>query len=313
MVTLADLRAAQAYLAGHIHRTPTVSAASLGAPFDIRLLFKAELFQKTGSFKVRGVLNKLRTLTEAERARGLVSLSAGNHAQALAWGASHAGTHAVIVMPAGAVTSKIDATRGYAGEVVLTDRPLLEVCRELQEERQLTLVHPFDDPLVIAGAGTVGLEIVDATPDAATVLVPIGGGGLASGVAAAVKHVHPAMRVIGVEPEGSDVMAQSLAAGRPVQLEHSNTVADGLAAPFAGEHTFAHVRRFVDGVVRVSDEAVREAMRLILQRAKLAAEPAGAAAYAALLEQRVELEPGQRVVCIVSGGNVDIEVLKQLL
>ena len=312
MVSVTDIERARARLAGRLHRTPTVSATSLGARVGARLWLKAELFQKTGSFKPRGVLNKLLTLSDAERRRGFVSLSAGNHAQALAWGAAQVGSHAVVIMPARAARSKIDATRAYGGEVVLTERPLLDVCHEVRDERRLVLVHPFDDPVVIAGAGTVGLEVLEDAAEVRTVVVPVGGGGLLSGVAAAIKGSRSDVRVVGVEPEGSDVMSRSLAAGRPERLERSDTIADGLAAPFVGEVTLAHTQRFVDEVVRVSEEAIQEAMRALLRRAKLVCEPAGAASYAALLEAR--LDPGEgQVVCIVSGGNVDDEVLRRVL
>jgi len=312
MVTLSDLQAARSRLVGRVHRTPLLSARSLGEQVGARLWLKAELFQKTGSFKPRGVLNKLLTLSEADRGRGLVSLSAGNHAQALAWGAAQLGEHAVVIMPARAARSKVEATKAYGGEVILTEQPLLEVCEQVRAERGLVLVHPFDDPVVIAGAGTVGLEVSEDSPGVGTVIVPVGGGGLISGVAAALKGGRHDIRVIGVEPEGSDVMSRSLASGHPEQLGRSETIADGLAAPFVGDHTLAHTKQFVDRVVRVSDDAIRAAMRRLLERAKLVVEPAGAASYAALLEEQVE--PGDDpVVCIVSGGNVDPALLRQVL
>ncbi len=314
MLELPDILAARERIAGRVHRTPTLSARSLGEPAGVRLHLKAELLQKTGSFKVRGVLNKLLGMDPAECARGLVSLSAGNHAAALAWGASAVGTRAAIVMPATAVQSKIDATRSYGGEVVLTDGNLLEACLALQKERGLTLVHPFDDPLIMAGQGTIGLEIVEDLPDVEVVLVPVGGGGLVSGIAAAIKRGHPAVRVVGVEPRGADIVYRSLKAGKPLRLEgRPNTVADGLAAPFAGEHTQAQIQRDVDDVVLVDDDAILRALKLIMERAKLVPEPAGAAAVAALLCGAVKPEPGSTVVCVVSGGNVDTTLLRRIL
>lgn len=314
MIELSDVLTARERIAGRVHRTPTLSARSLGDMAGVRLHLKAELLQKTGSFKVRGVLNKLLAMDPAERSRGLVSLSAGNHAAALAWGAGAVGTRAAIVMPATAVQSKIDATRAYGGEVVLTDGNLLDTCLALQKERGLTLVHPFDDPLVIAGQGTIGMEILEDVPDVELVLVPVGGGGLLSGIAAALKGRRPDTWVVGVEPTGADIVYRSLKAGKPLRLEtRPNTVADGLAAPFAGEHTQAQIQRDVDDVVLVDDEAILRALKLIMERAKLVPEPAGAAAFAALLAGAVKPEPGAVVVCVVSGGNVDPALLRRIV
>ena len=314
MVELSDILIARDRIAGRVHRTPLLSARSLGEPAVVRLHLKAELLQKTGSFKVRGVLNKLLAMDPAERSRGLVSLSAGNHAAALAWGARAVGTTAAIVMPATAVQSKIDATRAYGGEVVLTQGNLLDACLSLQRERGLTLVHPFDDPAVIAGQGTTGLEILEDLPDVDLVLVPVGGGGLLSGIAAAIKGRRPDTRVVGVEPTGADIVYRSLKAGKPLRLEGKpRTVADGLAAPFAGEHTQAQIGRDVDEVVLVEDEAILRALKLIMERAKLVPEPAGAAGFAALLAGAVTTDPGQCLACVVSGGNVDPALLRRIL
>jgi threonine dehydratase len=278
-----------------------------------RLVLKAELLQKTGSFKPRGVLSKLLAMDPAARNRGLVSLSAGNHAAALAWGAAAVGTKAAIVMPATAVPSKINATRAYGGEVVLTAGNLMEACLALQQERNLTLVHPFDDPLVMAGQGTIGLEILEDVPDADLIVVPVGGGGLLSGIAAAIKARRPQARVVGAEPTGADIVYRSLQAGKPLRLEGKpNTIADGLAAPFAGEHTQAQIQRDVDDLVLVTDDAILAALKLIMERAKLVPEPAGAAAVAALLSGAVKPKAGSVVVCVVSGGNVDPALLKRL-
>jgi threonine dehydratase len=279
----------------------------------VELHLKAELFQKTGSFKPRGLLHKLKKLPPDARERGLISISAGNAAAALAWGASRLGAHATVVMPAGAATSKVEATRAYGGEVVPTEGDLLATCRALEAERGLTFVHPFDDLDVMAGHGTVGLEILEDLPDAGLVVVPVGGGGLIGGMAAAIKAVHPATRVVGVEPVGAPAMTRSLAAGEPIHLDRLDTIADGLAAPFAGEHTLAHVQAFVDDVVTVEDEAIIEALRLLLTRTTLLAEPSGAAALAALTAGAVELPTGKAVVCVVSGGNVDVELLREVL
>ncbi len=312
LLELGDVEDARDRIAGRVHRTPLLSATSLGDLFGIRLSVKAELFQKTGSFKPRGVFNKLLQMGDADLARGLVSISAGNHAAALAYGARAVGARATIVMPSGALPSKIEATRSYGGEVVLTDGDLLEECLRIKEARGSTLVHPFDDPDVIAGQGTVGLEILEDAPDVEAILVPVGGGGLISGIAAAVKLQRPDVRVIGVEPSTADAMTRSLAEGRPMSIGHPVTVADGLAAPFAGEHTLRHVKRFVDRVVRVSDEDIVAALGLVFQRTKLAAEPSGAAGIAAL-GGHLDLRAGTRVVCVITGGNLDLGRLKDML
>jgi threonine dehydratase len=313
LVSLDDIHAARAVIGDRLHRTPVVTSAWLGARAGARVSLKLELFQRTGSFKPRGVLNTLATLGTPERERGVISISAGNHAQAVAWGASAIGVRSTIVMPATAVRTKVEATRGYGGEVIQTDGDLMGTALELQRERDLVLVHPFDDPRIIAGAGTVGLEILEDVPDVETVVVACGGGGLISGVAAAVRAVRPDARIIGVEPSGANAMAQSLAKGEPVRLTSISTIADGLAAPFAGRHTLAHVQALVDRIVEVDDGDIIAGMRALMERCKLLPEPAGAAATGALLAGRIDVRPGERIVLIVSGGNVDLARLKQLL
>lgn len=314
MIEISDVLAARDRIAGRVHRTPLLSASAIGAMAGVRLHLKAELFQKTGSFKPRGVVNKLLAMNPAERAQGLISLSAGNHAAALAWGATATGTKATIVMPSTAVPFKIEATKGYGGEVVLTDGNLLDTCLALQRERDLTLVHPFDDPLIMAGQGTIGLEILEDLPDLDVVMVPVGGGGLLGGIAAAIKAQRGEVRVIGVEPTGADIVHRSLQAGKPLRLEgRPTTVADGLAAPFAGVHTQAQIQRDVDEVVLVEDDAILHALKTIMERAKLVVEPAGAAAVAALLTGAVRLPADSTVVCVISGGNVDPALLRRIL
>jgi threonine dehydratase len=313
LLELEDVERARARIGGRVHVTPVMASTTVGNELGVRLHLKAELFQKTGSFKPRGVFSKLLSMDPAAWSRGLVSLSAGNHAAALAYGAAAVGAAATIVMPASAAPSKVEATRRYGGEVVQTDGSLLDTCLALQRERHLTLVHPFDDLAVMAGQGTVGLELLEQVPGAGLVVVPVGGGGLISGIAAAVKLQHPSVRVVGVEPEGADAMSRSLEQGAPAHLEKVDTIADGLAPPFAGEHTFRHVQRFVDELVRVTDREIVDALRVLLQRCKLAAEPSGAASLAALLSSRVTPAPGSTVVCVISGGNAGLDVLKQLL
>jgi threonine dehydratase len=312
-ISVNDARRAQAVIGTRLHRTPVMQSTFLGNAVGARVVLKLELFQRTGSFKPRGVLNALNALDAGARQRGVVSLSAGNHAQALAWGATTLGISSTIVMPATAVRSKVDATKAYGGEVIQTEGDLLATTLELQRSRDLTLIHPFDDPRVIAGQGTVGLEILEDVPDVDVVVVGCGGGGLLSGIAAVVKQSRPGVRVVGVEPTGAAAMRQSLDAGHAVRLERMNTIADGLAAPFAGILTFEHVRAFVDDVVTIEDSEILDGMRALMQRCKILPEPAGAAATGALLTGRLTIPSGASVVSVVSGGNVDLERLRSLL
>jgi threonine dehydratase len=275
---------------------------------------KCESFQKTGSFKARGALNKVLSLAPSEREKGLVTVSAGNHAQAVAWAAAIAGVSCVVVMPTGAPASKIDAVRGYGAEVVLHDdrTTLFDRLNEVREERGLTFVHPFDDPTVLAGAGTTGLEILEDVPDADVVIVPVGGGGLLGGTASAIKQIRPGTRVVAVELEAGPGLAPALAAGRPVPAPRPATLADGMTPPFVGALPLEIAREAVDDVVGVSESAIREAMTLLFTRVKVVVEGAGAAATAALLSGRVKVPRGSRVVALVSGGNVDLSVVAGL-
>jgi threonine ammonia-lyase medium form len=308
-----DILDARGVIAGRLHRTPVMGSSYLGGQVGVKLCFKLELFQKTGSFKPRGVLNKLHHLSPEDKQKGVITVSAGNHGQALAWAATQSGIPATVVMPATSLPSKIEATRGYGGEVVLTKTDLLETLLTIQEERDLTLVHPFDDPMIIAGQGTVGLEILEDAPEVDAAIVGVGGGGLISGIATALKADKPKVKVIGVEPEGASAMTQSLQRGEIVHLDRVNTVADGLAAPFAGQHTLAHVQTYVDDMVIVSDQEIVEAMGLILERCKVVAEPAAASTLAALLSGKINLPQGSTAVCVLSGGNIGRERLKTLL
>jgi len=313
LVGIGDILAAREVITGRLHRTPTARTGSLGDRAGVRLLLKLEMFQKTGSFKPRGVLNRLRHLSPEEKRKGVITLSAGNHAQALAWGASQEGIASTVVMPAKAPRSKIEAARGYGGDVVLTHGDLLGACQTIQKQRDLVLIHPFDDPWIIAGQGTVGMEILEEVPNLDAVIVGVGGGGLISGVAAAVKAVRPLASVFGVEPEGASAMSRSLERGEPIRLERVETIADGLAAPFAGRLTLAHVQELVDGMVTVTDGQIAEAMGLILERCKVLAEPAGAASVAALLSRKLDALRGATVVCILGGGNVDRDGMRTYL
>jgi threonine dehydratase len=302
VITLEDVRAARETIGDSLHRTPVFSSATLGP----RVYLKAELFQRTGSFKPRGVLTNLASLSLDEKARGVIGISAGNHAAALAYGAALEGVSALLVMWHGASEQKIEATRAYGADVDLAASGPAEAfdrLAELTADSGRTLVHPFDSPPTIAGQGTVGLEIVEDVPDADVVVVPIGGGGLIAGVATAVKGHRPGARVIGVEPERSNAMRAALDAGVPVRLEPVS-IADGLNAPFAGDNTLPIVRDLVDDVVLVTEDEIADGTRFLYGRAKLACEPAGAAATAALLAGKIPHEQGESVVVVVSGGNV---------
>ncbi len=311
---LEHLQEAQARISSALHRTPTFSSHTLSERVGRPVLLKCENLQKTGSFKVRGALNLVLELDDEARSRGVVTISAGNHAQAVAWAAARAGISATVVMPANASPTKAQATAEYGAEVILqgTILDVFDLALEIAEDRGLTFLHAFDDPFLIAGQGTVGLELLDDVPDVATVVVPVGGGGLISGVALAVANLAPAARVFGVEPHGACAMRKSLDKGEAVHLESVDTIADGLGAPMAGELTFEVVRRHVEDVVLVSDDEIREAMSFILARTKLLVEPAGAAGVAALLAGKIPLANGP-VVVILSGGNVDLDRLPDLL
>jgi threonine dehydratase len=310
-VTLADIREARVRIAGRVHRTPMLTSQTLAREAGGPVFLKAENLQKTGSFKSRGATNAIRRLGPEARARGIVTISAGNHAQAVAYAAAPEGVRCVVVMPAGAAESKVAACRAYGAEVVLHGdvTEAWALFERLQVEQGLVPVHPFDHPDVIAGQGTVGLEIYEDVPDASLVVVPIGGGGLISGIATALGELNLQTRIVGVEPTGSNAMRAALAAGRPVRLARIESIADGLGAPSVSERTLEIVRRRVDGVVEVSDDQIIAAMRLILGRAKLLVEPAGAAGAAALLAGLVRPGGGPTVV-VLSGGNVDLERLK---
>jgi len=309
MPTLDDIRQAARELEGRIHRTPMLTSSALNERFGADLVLKAELFQKTGSFKVRGLLTKLLRLSAAERERGVITVSAGNAAGALAWAARDAGVPATVVMAKTAVQAKIDAARGYGATVELVEGDLMAQYERIKDERQLTGVHPFDDEDVITGHGSLGLELLADLPDLGTVLVPVGGGGLISGVATALKLVKPEIRVIGIEPQQADVVSRSLEAGEPQKLATARSIADGLAAPVCGTRNFPLIQRYVDQIVRVSEDALLEATRLVMSRTKLALEPAAAAPFAALLEGTIHLDHATTAATVVSGGNLDVSKL----
>ncbi|MEX2282288.1 MAG: threonine/serine dehydratase [Gemmatimonadota bacterium] len=315
MTGLDDIRDARTSGAGRIHRTPLFGSMALSQRTGVDLLLKAEFLQKTGSFKVRGVLHKIRQLTPAQKAAGLVSVSAGNHAAALAFAASAEGVKSTIVMPATASPVKVQASRDYGGEIILHGKAAdaFDKMEELRDQYGYTLIHPYNDHDIIAGHGTVGLEIMEDMPDTDVVIVPIGGGGLIAGVAAAVKAMRPEARVYGVEPHGAPTVRAALDANEIVRLESIQTIADGLAAPMSGDIVMEHIRQLVDDVVLVSDEEIKDAVRTLLVRCKFMVEPAGAAGLAALLNGHIPVSTGERVVVVLSGGNLDLERLRALL
>ena len=312
MVTLDDVRAARETIGGRLHRTPTFTSRTLSERVGADVRLKAELLQVTGSFKPRGVLTKLASLTPAEKAAGVIAISAGNHAQAVAWAAAAEGIDALVVMWRGASEQKIAGAKAYGASVdteASGSPEAFERLEQLTAETGRTLVHPFDDPLVQAGQGTVGLELLEDAPETTTIVVPVGGGGLISGIAAAAAG---RARVVAVEPEQSPAMHEALMAGEPVPV-HPTSIADGLGAPFAGRN--AHAVCVEHGVecVLVTEAEIEDGFRFLYARAKLACEPAGAAAVAALLAGKVRLEAGSTVAAIVSGGNVDAQTAVAIL
>lgn len=317
MVDLDDIRLAQRRLEGVVVRTPLVPYPCSSA--ERCLYFKPESLQPVGSFKLRGAYNKITSLPEKEKARGVVTYSSGNHAQGVAYAARELGVRSVIVMPRGASQAKLERTKELGAQVVLVGEGSSErkvKAEELAAEYGCALVPPYDDEALVAGQGTVGLEIMENLPEVGAVLVPVGGGGLISGVAAAIKLSNPEVHLIGVEPELAPDARASLRSGRIVELspeEASRTIADGLRPQRLGEVTFAHIRSFVDDIVTVSDEEIREAMRRLAFEAKLVAEPSGAVAFAAYLFRPEEIPPAQFSTVVISGGNVEPWLLRQVL
>jgi threo-3-hydroxy-L-aspartate ammonia-lyase len=316
MIDIQDIRAAAARLDGIAHRTPVIRSRTLDREIGAKAFLKAEALQRTGSFKFRGAYNKIASLPESERARGVIAFSSGNHAQAVALAASLLGARATIVMPEDAPPLKLAATRGYGAEVVTYDRYGADreaIALRLAEDRGLTLVPPFEDPLVIAGQGTAALELLEQAGPVDVLLAPVSGGGLIAGCAVAVKAVHPATRVIGVEPEAGDDYRRSLAAGERIEIEVPRTIADALQVTVPGELTFEINRRLLDGVLTVSDAELVEAIRFSFERLKLVVEPGGSAGLAALLAGKVDVAAGERVCAILSGGNLDPVLAGRLL
>lgn len=283
---------------------------------EAEIYLKPENLQHTGSFKLRGAYYKISQLSPEEKAKGVIACSAGNHAQGVALGATHNGIKSLICLPAGAPLSKIEATKALGAEVCLVPGVYDDAYAkaiELQKEHGYTFVHPFDDPLVIAGQGTIGLEIIQELPDVDTVIVPIGGGGLISGVAFALKTIKPDVRVIGVQAAGAPSMAESVAKNERVRLDTVSTIADGIAVKEPGVNTFEMVRKYVDEVVTVTDDEIAAAILMLLEKQKLVSEGAGATPLAALIFGHVQVKKNEKVVCLVSGGNIDVTSLNRVI
>jgi threonine dehydratase len=321
MLSLELIREARERIAPHVHRTPVFTsrsfdeAVSAAYASERRVFFKCENFQRTGSFKIRGATNRVRSLTAEERGRGVAAFSSGNHAQAVALAAHEAGVRATIVMPSDAPQSKVAATRGYGAEVIFYDRQREDreqVARAVAEREGSVLVPPFDDYLVMAGQGTCALEFLEEVPELDCLLVPCSGGGLFAGVSTAAKAITERTRCFPVEPESADDTLQSFRKGERVEIAPPQTIADGLRVVTPGRLTFPILREMAEDVLTVSDEEIAAALRFILFRMKLLVEPSGATAAAAVLAQKL---PGdiKRIGVILSGGNIDPEALAQLL
>jgi threonine dehydratase len=315
-VTHADVEDAARVIAGRVRETPVVAAGELSRRVGARVLLKAENLQLTGSFKARGATNTIRRLQPEALAAGVVAASAGNHAQAVAYAARDAGARSVLVMPEQAPLAKVAAVRQYGGAVRLVEGGYEEAgaeARRLADENGMTLVHAFDQPAVVAGQGTVGLEIARQAPGVRLIVVPLGGGGLAGGVGLAAAAALPGARVVGVQAEACAPYIDSLAARRPVGARSANTICDGIAVKRPGDFTLPLVERYVDEVVTVSDDEVAEAMVLLLERSKLVVEGAGAVAVAALMQRRVAAPPDGDACAVLSGGNVDASLLSEAI
>jgi threonine dehydratase len=312
---LAGLRDIRSRIAPFIHETPLWQSQTLSRMTGHNVYLKAELFQKTGSYKPRGMFWSLLSMAPERRERGVITFSAGNAAQGLAYAARMVGTHAVVTMPAAASPTKAQATRDYGAEVILhgNARENLENCHRIAAERGLTFVSSYDDLQLMQGHATLGLEIVDRLPEVNAILLGVGGGGMLGGTALALQACGSKAELIGVEPTGAPAMSKSFQAGYAISLDSVATIADGLAAPSAGKLCYEVASGRTREIALVSDDEIVNAVKLLMERCKLYAEPAGAAALAGLISGRIVLPPGSNVVCVISGGNLDLQRLKQLL
>jgi threonine dehydratase len=315
VITLEEIVGAADRLDGVANRTPVLTSRTLDGRVEGRMFLKAENLQRAGAFKFRGAYNKTASLPDEELERGVITLSSGNHAQALSLASSLCGTSAVVLMPEDAPVTKLEATRAYGAEVVLFDRYAEDfegLLRRVAAERRLTTVHPFDDWSVMAGQGTVALEFLDDAGELDLLLVGVGGGGLIAGCAIAAKTLQPSIRIVGVEPVGSDDTRRSLSASRRIHVDVAPTIADGMQLPMPGELTFQVIRRHVEDVVLVTDAEILQAMAFLFDRMKVVVEPSGAAALAAALTGKVDVR-GLRVGAILSGGNIGLTRFCELM
>ena len=282
--------------------------------FDLDIFFKLELMQKTGSFKSRGAINKVLQLSEEERSRGVVAISAGNHAQATSWACSQFGIKSKIIMPHTASQSKIDATESYGGEVILTKEKMMDTCQKLIDEENLSFVHPFDDLDILMGQGTVALEVIDEIKNLDYAFVSIGGGGLIAGMACVLKQINPKIKIIGVEPINSNVMTNSIKSGKPEIFDTINnkTIADTLAAPFAGKITFEYVKEYVDDIINVSEDEMIESLRMMIERLKIVPEPSASACFVPIVFNKLNVPFKSKCLVVVCGGNIDLKRIKSL-
>ena len=297
-----------------IKKTPIISSSSLNHMFNLDIYFKLELLQKTGSFKSRGAINKIIQLSEKEKKNGVIAISAGNHAQATSWACSQFGVKSKIVMPYGASKSKIKATKSYGGEVILTKEKMMDTCERIIESEGLSFVHPFDDMDIILGQGTTSLEVINKIKDLDYAFISIGGGGLISGMACVLKKYNPKIKIIGVEPINSNVMTNSIKSNKPEIFDtlKNKTIADTLAAPFAGDITFEFVKEFVDEIINVSEQEMIDSLRIMIERLKIIPEPAASACLAPILFNKIKINPNSKCLVVVCGGNIDLKMLKSL-
>ena len=282
--------------------------------FDLDIFFKLELMQKTGSFKARGAINKVLQLSDEDRSRGVVAISAGNHAQATSWACSQFGINSKIVMPHTASQSKIDATKSYGGEVILTKDKMMDTCQKLIDAENLSFVHPFDDLDILMGQGTVSLEVINEVKNLDYAFISIGGGGLIAGMACVLKQINPKIKIIGVEPIKSNVMTNSIKSGKPEIFDTINnkTIADTLNAPFAGKIPFKYVKEYVDDIINVSEDEMIESLRMMIERLKIVPEPSASACFVPIVFNKLNIPSKSKCLVVVCGGNIDLKRIKSL-
>ena len=311
---IGEYKETQKKISPFINYTPLTTSSSFNNLFNIDAYFKLELFQKTGSFKVRGALNKILSLSSNEKKNGVVTISAGNHAQAVSWASSLFGIHSKIVMPINASKSKINATKSYGGEVILTSENMMDVCNEIIKKYKLTMVHPFDDLDVIQGQGSISLEILKELKNIDNVFISIGGGGLISGMSHVFKLFNPNIKIYGIEPVNSNVMSKSLKSGKVENFDTINnkTIADTLAAPFSGKITLEYVKKFVDDIILVSEKEMVNSIKFIIERLKIVPEPAAAACLVPILNNKISIKSKSKCLIMVCGGNIDVNSIKLL-